>query len=1794
MTQLPQDEFETCLEKAEAWMKDIQERLKENDNTQGPRSALECRLRETEKICALEPRGKMLLDMALSKAEAMLRESCDDEKHEVHVKLGKIKAMFEETTIYMTHCHSRIEWVWLHWNEYLRARDEFTAWVHHMTLLLEPDMELQLGLKEKLWQHEQSLVLLRDVNNQSKLLERLLEEASSLYNRIGDPSVDEGVQTAMANQYKQVKKKTQERVKKLERIWKDHKAYENDVTRFKAWLSDVIEKLKRCVGSDSQSTEARLGLLQEIGKDVDIGKKQLEDLEEKSAAVIQNTSPLGADKICKELEELRRTLRELKMMNDEEEDNLLKSYNSENAFLQLARQLEANINEFRKAIQRLEESLESGERVKTEEDLIALWKTLNVTKTALAGEEAKAERVKVQLKDLFKFSKDIQPLSDGVIAAMREYQRAKSKAFKLSTDTESELRQIFQNPLREFLYWKPLAESILDSSETEATNGSVTPETLDRIEMLLEESRVIQEKLAALEERRDRVYAVLGDDKTRALLKDVLSAENERESLHCDLSERKDRLQSLAAQSEELDSAFRMLQKKLSALRKKCAKENELQPDIIGKEAQLQRLQVLLEELTKLYSPIKEFSSKVDGSPNHIHQANKLQSDFMTLQRSLENNIRKTKEDIHNHRRFNDSLLDLHRWVMETHQELKSYKDGSKPWEGRQALLAEVSEKEIQHHQVEAQGQLVIDSSSPEGAAFVHMELKQLIKSWEFLRHLCDLLSRTLKEREGQRRSPSNVTMNQSPGFLAEEDPQSQSQPGRTPNPGRHSNGSKQEVGWTGVDGDPRHNGGVTVHRGDPSGAHYDISLTSEDLDDVSVRKKNPMPGGINTKDPERFGYRRSRLPVRDTDNGCDQTPPSSRDGCDQTPPSSRDGCDQTPPSSRDGCDQTPPSSRDGCDQTPPSSRDGCDQTPPSSRDDGSTQGTLSPGQAEDSDAKSPGRQTIHVISRDDGSTQGTLSPGQAEDSDAKSPGRQTIHVISSTEIDGYPSSKSPVTDKNKTSNRTPTGLPGNQNSKVSESFRLNISGKSGFSFDNTAVESAHNGSSSRIISPEHGTGSPDRTAQSDRSPGGRSTTHSTSRISSPEHGTGSPDRTAQSDRSPGGRSTSHNTSRISSPEHGTGSPDRTDRSPGGRSTSHNTSRISSPEHGTGSPDRTAQSDRSPGGRSTSHNTSRISSPEHGTGSPDRTAQSDRSPGGRSTSHNTSRISSLEHGTGSPDRTAQSDRSPGERSTTHSTSKISSPGQATGSPDRTAQSDRSPGERSTTHSTSRIISPEHGSGSPDKTAYSARSPGERSTTHGTSRISSPEHGSGSPDKTAQSDRSPGERSTTHSTSRISNPEHGTGSPDRTAQSDRSPGERITTHNTSSSPEHGTGSPDRTTQSDSSPGERITTHHTSRISSPEHGTGSPDRTAQSDRSPGERSTTHTTSRISNSDRIKTGSPDESSQSVRSPGERSTTHSTSGISSPAHRTGLPGKSTQPAGRSGERDTTQSTSGSSDWQRGGGWQRGGDWQKGGHWQRGEDWQKGGDWQRSEDWQRGEDWQIGGRDLNSATFKRSPNETRLRTGLVAENSPSGGDRNSPSNPGTSRRGRHLISLAESVDVTDSSPARSMTGDDNMKLLLEFERWLKAENAKLSRICASEGCRDGEESRQHRLQKLRARVPQGQKLFESLLKCRSAMGVTEDLRLEDLRYRWMLYKTKLRETGSHTGLKLSQETRGVTKKSGGVCSFLHRVCCAALPLQLLLLLLLLLAFLLPLLYENQNCALANNFARSFNLMLKYDGPPPT
>ncbi|XP_035751897.1 nesprin-3 isoform X2 [Egretta garzetta] len=733
MTQQLQDEFDSSVENAEAWMKAIQERLRINDNTKGPRSALEARLRETEKILALEPEGSLKMDLILAKADTALRSIGEDKKHEVLSKLKDIKALWEETAIYITHCHSRIEWVWLHWSEYLKAQDEFYAWIHNMRVTLEPDIELQLGLKEKQWQLSHAQVLLNDVLNQSVLLERLLEEAASLFNRIGDPSVDENVQKKMRVEYEGIREEAQSRVKLLEKITKEHERYSANVNQFRSWLNGVTERFNCCTGDATKSSvEDKLKALKEIAKSIRSGGRKWKHLENQCAEVIQNTSPLGAERMKDELEELRKDLEKLKLLSREEEERLLKIQQSESAYESQARQLEADVQGLKKDLQRLENDLDPGEGEKTEDEFVTLWRKCNATRAALAAEESKVERLKAQLKELLRFSQDVQPHAESVVSAIQQYQSVRGKISKMSTDTETQLRRLFQNPLQDFEQWKPSVQMLLETPEP----------ALAHIEAALAESSQFKEKLMTLQLKKDLLNNILGEEKAKSFLQEVAEASKEREILHKSLLQSKSKLQSLISQHEDFDAGFAPLQKKLSAIKAKLDLEKEPRPDLLGKKTQLQRLQMIQDDLAELVIQMDEVAKLVQSNTTHRHEMNQLTSDLQALKRSLEMMIQQSEEHVQKHWAYNDKLSDLQQWITVTTEKIGSYQsaDGEQNTEGRVAdlerWLAEFPDKEIQLHLVEAHGQLVMENSSPEDTAHVQAELDQLKESWRSLKEM--------------------------------------------------------------------------------------------------------------------------------------------------------------------------------------------------------------------------------------------------------------------------------------------------------------------------------------------------------------------------------------------------------------------------------------------------------------------------------------------------------------------------------------------------------------------------------------------------------------------------------------------------------------------------------------------------------------------------------------------------------------------------------------------------------------------------------------------------------------------------------------------------------------------------------------------------------------------------------------------------------------------------------------------------------------------------------------------------
>ncbi|XP_071238969.1 nesprin-3-like [Salvelinus alpinus] len=799
MTHQEQQEilFRESLEAAMSWMLAVQERLRLNDNTQGPRAALEARLRETEKIHQSEHEGHVKFDKVLVAAEVLLQNGNQGTRNITHARLKELKALWEDTCTYIIHCHSRIEWVWLHWSEYLKAYGEFEMWLVSVRRSLEPEVELQLGVKEKLWQVDNQRVLLSDVQNQALLLERLVDEAAALHNRIQDPSVDQEAQERLQLAYNSIRDKAEERLSVLQKMAEEHQMYQRDVLKFQAWLVSKTKELNTLTETED-TAENKLRALQTLDDNVASEERTLQHIEVMAEAVRANTSPGGADVVVEEAEELRLDWQRLRQSLCEAGESLKSSLDSQSQYQSRCQRLGEDIRQLRGLLHRLTRGLETaregdrtrdletaregdrtgdletareGDRTRDleaaregdrtgdletasegdriEEQMVGQWrKYMNIRNTLLA-EESQVEHLKAQLKELFRFSQDSQHLSVDVLAVVKEQQSVKCRAVKLCVESELGLRQVLQDPLHGFSQWSQVVSQVLESS-AEVSEFSHVAMLVQNIQRLLKHSLQLQEQLRLMLLKRDLLCSVFGSDRAESLMTELNDTVRSRELLHNQLLQRKARLQGLISRTKDFGDACKSIRNKLTLLRERLISADSLQPDILAKKSQSDQQRVIKKDLEDCEAHITALETLVSSSSANRTQFERLYGDWRILYKSVRVKVKESEESIGEHESFHESLLNVEKWLMIMRQKLESYRSSTGEWslDNRQQeaerALGEFPEKELQLHQTEVQGQGVLERTSEEGRVHILRDMKHLRESWMALHDLSLNLFRLL------------------------------------------------------------------------------------------------------------------------------------------------------------------------------------------------------------------------------------------------------------------------------------------------------------------------------------------------------------------------------------------------------------------------------------------------------------------------------------------------------------------------------------------------------------------------------------------------------------------------------------------------------------------------------------------------------------------------------------------------------------------------------------------------------------------------------------------------------------------------------------------------------------------------------------------------------------------------------------------------------------------------------------------------------------------------------------------
>uniref|UniRef100_A0A3Q2ZGV5 Spectrin repeat containing, nuclear envelope family member 3 n=1 Tax=Hippocampus comes TaxID=109280 RepID=A0A3Q2ZGV5_HIPCM len=731
MTEQEQQTFMERLEVALSWMKDVQERLRANDDTQGPLNALEARLRETEKIHQSEHEGRVKMDMALVASEHLLEIGDEQLKSHIQAKLKDLKSCWEETCTYIIHCHSRIEWVWLHWSEYLKAQQEFLLWLMRQQRDLDIGVELQLGLKEKLWKVDQQRVVVSDVHGQEALLERLLDEAAVLHNRTQDPSVEPQVQEKLQQAYNDIRDKVEDRLSLLQAIAEEHQTYQGSVHQFQLWLLSKTKELTDLMEKDD-TTENKLQALDDI---VASEEKTLQYIEGVAETVRVKTSPAGAEVVVEEAEELRLGWQRLRQGLCEVEESLHNTMSSHGEYMSRCQRLDDDIGCLRLRLHGLNQELEEDHDVCdgadcSEEQMMGQWRKYEGVRKALVEEESQVDHLKLQLKELFRFSEDSCHISDDVLGVVKEHQSVKCKAAKLCSESESGLRNTLRNPLLFFAHWRRMVSQVLEAS-AEVTDFSHIVLLVQNIERLLKDSIQLQDRLNQLKTKGDLLGSLFGPERSDDLQSELSTAIRNRELMHVQLLQRKGRLEGLISRTKDFGEAYILVRSKLTSLRDAMTATKGLLPDILAKKSQADQFRVIQKDLEDCEAPIKALENLISGCQSNQTQFEQLFTDWKYLKKTVE-----SEKSIVDHAHFHDNFLNIEKWCIVMKQKLESFKIPTGEWslESRedeaQRALGEFPEKKIQLQQMEILAEAVLKRTSEEGRVHIVGDMKRLQGLW--------------------------------------------------------------------------------------------------------------------------------------------------------------------------------------------------------------------------------------------------------------------------------------------------------------------------------------------------------------------------------------------------------------------------------------------------------------------------------------------------------------------------------------------------------------------------------------------------------------------------------------------------------------------------------------------------------------------------------------------------------------------------------------------------------------------------------------------------------------------------------------------------------------------------------------------------------------------------------------------------------------------------------------------------------------------------------------------------------
>ncbi|KPP77537.1 nesprin-1-like, partial [Scleropages formosus] len=626
--------FEESLHSAWAWLKDLQDRLADLDNTIGSRTALEQRLVLVQDVLLLKSEGEVKLNMAVGKAEQLLRSSRVEPGQEAEQEVGQgarqeairsqlqeLKDAWTSMQVKLMGCHSRLQWTVSQCNSFKVSEAKLLQWMEVMEREAETSAAPPPGLKEKAVHLERLRAALADVEHHEDALSELTQLGAELRAKTADSTFREEACAELRVQFDDIAAIVKDKVRQAEESLVEHERYAEAVRDLTDWLASAREELQRWAEptGDPASLQRRLTKVQELIDSRQQGRERLRSVQRSTAFVPESTDQGGPQRAWEEWEgaalRARDTLR----------DALARADGSEREFRVLEAQLEQELETFRGQLCALT-AVSPGGQASPAGAAQCFFDTVE----GLLRMEPLTDSLQSQLNSLCRFPKDLHSHSERVSSLIKEYNSL--QAAKECQNKEKFLEQQLRTAFRDFQQWLVNAkintakcfdvpQSIGEASaallKVQVRHNTylgvsvvecrlhvelllwvthprnVTFDLSLRLQEFLSDKEQGQSKLDAVVVSGELLSSIVSKDRVDTIQAKVTSARDDWKSFISNLLKRETALQNLQAQMKDLESSAEPLQSWLTGTESAVQESSTRLHDLSAKRQELHKLQVL-------------------------------------------------------------------------------------------------------------------------------------------------------------------------------------------------------------------------------------------------------------------------------------------------------------------------------------------------------------------------------------------------------------------------------------------------------------------------------------------------------------------------------------------------------------------------------------------------------------------------------------------------------------------------------------------------------------------------------------------------------------------------------------------------------------------------------------------------------------------------------------------------------------------------------------------------------------------------------------------------------------------------------------------------------------------------------------------------------------------------------------------------------------------------------------------------------------------------------------------------